>query len=373
MIDLITEKLIKNSKPYQLELGSYQIRTARLLQNQENFICDELAAISTPLNTSFSSFSGSVNFEPDAISESISKILKKNRFIERYVALVLPDQAFCFGSFSVPAVAARAGIQPLLEREIKKTAFYDFKDLIVRYELGARNNNQISVFFAALPYKTMQLIQQICENSNLVPVSVQPTISGLTRLMKTCFPEAKHPVVFLHFGNEAVTAAIYKNEGLLQVQVIEIGVRDLRNRLIEDMGLTYEDADNRLSENLILLDDPSTDAQLEIPEYAILESVFASLLQRIYGYLLLFSNDHPEETGFTRIVLSGGGSRIKNIDKLISANLGITTTLLSQELEGKLKIVGKEAFQDIELFMPLFGNAMLKPWLTDRFERIFSS
>lgn len=373
LIDIVTEKLLSGCNPFIIEFGSSVFRKCHTTGDESSFKLDSYSCSPSPEDTSLSHLAGKYVFNTEMIVESLIQLFGKKMFFEKYVSLIIPDQAFNFGVFSVPTVAAKTGIQPFLEREVQKISSLKFKDYSVKYEFGAKSGNKISVFYCALPLTTLNDVSDACAQAGVVPVAIQPSFVGIVKLLKLSQENTAHPSVFLHFGHEAITAGVFKGDGLHQIQVINIGVVDLLNRLVEDFNLTPEDAAKKLLGGLILLEDPSSEAQLEIPEYTILESVFAELLQRIYGFLLIYSNDNPDDAGFSKIILSGGGTKIKNIDRLIASNLGISTVFLSNELESSVNFPDLPEAEKLETLAPIIGNAMVQPWKTGKFERIFSA
>ncbi|MEW6711998.1 MAG: cell division protein FtsA, partial [Candidatus Riflebacteria bacterium] len=278
---------------------------------------------------------------------------------------------FSIGSFSVPTVAIKAGIQPLLERELRQSSELNINESIIRYELGARTGSKLNLFYTAISRNLIEEIHDVCDSARVLPISIQPAFTGLIHLIKHLKTDTSHPTVIIHIDEYATTAGIFKNNGLLQLQLIPVGLKNLVERLSEDLNIPIEEANSIVFNKLIILEDPSSEAQLEIVEYTILESVFADLLQKIYGFLLLFSNDHSEEAGFSRIVISGPGSGIKNIDRLINANLGITTGSMSSEtFVESIPFTNQEEFN---VFAPVIGHALIQPWKNEGFERVFAA
>jgi Tfp pilus assembly PilM family ATPase len=372
LVDQITKKLLQNITPSLLELGSSTIKIFKAKPVNNLIKIETCSLLDSPETTSFSPDSDAYAVDCSEFAESLKKLFPVRFFQENYVSLIIPDQAFFFGSFSVPTVAVKTGIQPLLEREVKNVSSLSFSECRVHYEFGPRQGNKVQVFFCAIPEKTLVDIKEACAAGNVIPVSLQPSFVGLVKLLKISQRDSKYPTVFLHLGHEKVTAGIVKGEGLMQIQVIDLGMKVFIDRLSQDLNIAPEEAIQKIKDGLILLDDPSSDAQLEIPEYAILESLFADLLQKVYGFLLLYSNDHTEDSGFAKIILSGGGARMKNLDRLIAANLGVTTSLLSNEIENLVNASDFDNISNLEAIAPLLGHSMIRPWKEDAFERIFA-
>ena len=369
LIEKLNEWLIARSPVYLLEFSGKNMRWCEGSWKDNNFDIRRLQ----PAEIVYEST------QPDALPD-IASTVKQLRAIsgyrfpfEKHAAIILPDHFFTFGSFQVPAVAARSGLQAFLEREIHKTTTLSFKDFHVRYEFGEKRENRIPVQYCAISKIRMQTLFKITELSGIVPVSVQPAFTGLTRALRAANVDARHPSVFVHLGEKTTTTGIFNREGLLAIHTIDRGVNDLLLAVKTARNCNNEEALNKLTDEIVLLEDPNCEAQGEIETYQNIEAVLIDLLQKIYGFLLLFSNDHPEESGFLKIILSGEGTKIRNIDRLINANLGIPTTFFRSEIDTMVSALSLPEKETASTIATLLGNLMLAPWQLERYDRIMAA
>lgn len=369
LIEQLNEWLIARSPVYLLEFSGKKMRWCEGCWKDNRFEIKRLKSAEIVYESA----------QPDALPD-VAATVKELRAIsgyrfpfEKHAAIILPDHFFTFGSFLVPAVAARSGLQPFLEREIHKTTTLAFKDFHVRYELGEKRENRIPVQYCAISRTRMQTLFQIAERSGIVSLSVQPAFTGLVKALKTATAEARHPSVFVHLGERTTTAGIFNREGLLTIHTIDRGLNDLLTAIKNACNCNNEQAFSKLTDEIVLLEDPNCEAQGEIETYQNIEAVLIDLLQKIYGFLLLFSNDHPEESGFLKIILSGEGTKIRNIDRLINANLGIPTTFFQSEVDMMVSTLTLPEKESPSTIAALLGNLMLSPWLLERYDRIMAA
>ncbi|MGM0600549.1 MAG: hypothetical protein ACQETH_12125 [Candidatus Rifleibacteriota bacterium] len=373
LIQKLTNILVTGSNPVIIEPGTSTFKSfaAKNIGGEIRLLnCETCPA---PEGFSLFADSNESSFDPEAVAEAFQNLIVSKKYREKYVSLILPDQAFCSGNFIVPKVAAKAGMQPLLEREIRCETNKTSENFKIRYEMGSVTGNKIPVFYFALPKYILDNLIAIQSRLKFITLSIQPSFMGIVKLLKLNLKNEKLANVFLHLGNEAVTAGIIKDGELSHLQIINQGIHQLIQRLSNDLDMPFSEAEKILKEKLILLEEPENEAQLEIPEYVILESVLADILQKIYGFLILFTEEGSEQEGFGKIILSGGGAAFRNFDRLIEANLGIPTIKLSDEVE-KIPGVGNfKKLNDFESFLPLLGNFLLQPWQRNRFDRAFAA
>lgn len=372
IVTSITEWLLARVKPNIFELGSSRFRRVKGLYKNDSFTLGETDYVTSPDDMVFSNRLEQAVYDHESVVSSIQELFHRKRFNENYVSIVIPDQAFLLGSFSVPNVALKAGFKPLLEREVQKNATLSFKDYEIRFEPGQKVGKKTIIHYCAIPKGVIADIEVVCLESGLVPLSFQPSFTGLLKLARIT-AEPNYTYSLLHLGNEAITATIYSADGLRQIQVLEMGMFDLIRSIEKAMNINFEEAKKMLEEEIVLLDDPASDAQFDVELYKILEPVFAEILKKIYGFLLLYTNDHPEENGFAKILLSGGGSRIKNIDKLIFSNLGINTGFIGAEVSKVISVNLLPVTETFESLAPILGNILIEPWNINGYDRVMTA
>lgn len=369
LIEQLNEWLIARSPVHLLEFSGKKMRWCEGSWKENRFDIRRLKSTEIVYESA----------QTDALPDMASTVkelraISGYRFpFEKHAAIILPDHFFTFGSFQVPAVAARSGLQPFLEREIHKTTTLSFKDFHVRYEFGEKHENRIPVQYCAISKTRMQAIFQITERSGIVPVSIQPAFTGLVKALRTATVDARHPSVFVHLGEKTTTAGIFNREGLLTIHTIDRGFSDLLAAIKNAGNCSNEQALSKLIDEIVLLEDPNCEAQGEIETYQHIEAVLIDLLQKIYGFLLLFSNDHPEESGFLKIILSGEGTKIRNIDRLINANLGIPTNFFQSEIDTMVSTLALPDKETPSTIATLLGNLILAPWQLERYDRIMAA
>lgn len=373
VIEKVKSWLTARETPYVLELGSASFRALNGRSDGSAPVIRSFASVAAPQGCVLSNQLDQFVFSSEDLVTSLKSLLKPRKFEEKYVSIVLPDQAFQFGSLMAPANSAKAGLQALLEKEIQKSSTLPFNDYLLRYEFGRKVGNKTPVHYCALPRGIVSDLESLCEEVGLVIVSLQPSFTGLAKLLRQGLPDNGHSSVMVHIGNEAVTAAIYGVDGLKHVQLLNMGGSEFCKALETGLGIDRAEACRMLSEDLILLDDPTAEIQFEIDTYRLLEPVFADFLQKIYGFLLLYTNDHPDDAAFSKIVISGGAARIKNLDRLIAGNLGVETLCISKDLAGQPAsqlVTENESFESTAVVL---GNLLLEPWNLEHHERTMAA
>ncbi|HQG27955.1 MAG TPA: rod shape-determining protein, partial [Candidatus Ozemobacteraceae bacterium] len=277
------------------------------------------------------------------------------------------------GTLNLSTVIIKANPIAALEREVQNTAPMPLREYFLRFEVGMQNGNRSLIPFCALSKGVIAELEQLFQGIGIQLMSIQPSFIGTTALWKQIDQNpSPNPLALMHLGNEATTIGIAGSAGLKRIQLINVGVKDAVNALSKYSEMTPDDAEAAIMKELILLDDPTQEAQTEIPAYKALESTFSTWLHKLYGILQLHAAEVPADTTYRQIVLSGGGALWRNFDRLVADNLGLSVTRFESVLGSRLT----SAFAGIDVrggaqgFIPLLGHLMLQPWKLDRLDRM---
>lgn len=370
VIQQLTEWFLSRSHPVTLELGTRWFRRAAGSWPDTRCLVTGRAAVPAPRMLVFSSHLPYAIFDTPAFDEAIRNLFGGKIPPETYASLVIPDQAFHSGTMTVSSVAMRTNPVAMLEREIQATAPMPLKEYKIVFEVGATMGAKSQVHFFALHKGILTDLEANFQRLGIIPLAIQPSIVRLIHLLKASDRErAPYPSVLLHFGQEGSTFAIFSNAGLKRMQFLPTGGTDLDKLLCRDAGISPAEVEAFKEKEVILLDDPASDAQGEVAAYRAIEPLFIKLLQRLYAFLQAHTAEFPNECCFQRIVLSGGAACLRHLDKLIVANLGIPVTTIGNLFEsrgpgGTLNLLEKTQWA------PALGDLALQPWRLDRFDKV---
>lgn len=368
----ITEWLLSRVQPDLIELGTRWFRLLRGTWKDGTWQIRTAAVVPAPRGIIFTSYLPTCIFSEGSIVASIKALYGGDVPRETYATLVLPDQAFHIGTLNLSTVIIKANPIAALEREVQNTAPMPLREYILRFEIGMQHGNRSLVPFCALAKPVITELEQLFQSVGIQLISIQPSFIGVTALWKHIdINTSPNPLALMHLGNEATTIGIAGTAGLKRIQLINVGVKDAVNSLSKLSDMTEEDAENSIMNSLILLDDPTQDAQAEIPAYKALESTFSTWLHKLYGILQLHAAEVPADTTYRQIVISGGGAAWRNFDRLVADNLGLSVTRFESSLANRLtpSFAGIEVQGGPQGFIPLLGHMMLQPWLLDRHDR----
>lgn len=368
--DAVTEFLLERTVPDIVEIGSHSMRRIRGELRKGTFFLHQFLSVPAPQPMAFSPSLKTAIFDVDAFKAGIEKLFPEKRRRASHVSIIFPDSLFHVGFLSLPSVVFKTGIQPIVEREVQSSAPLPLADYQICFEAGLGKGPKRNLLFCCLPQEAPQEIFQSFEELNLIPLTALPSFIPLLNLVKMSEGEnPTHPTVAIHIGHETTMVAILFGGLIRRIQILQIGSVNFTKALARGLRITMEEAEALKKTEVILLEDPASDAQVEVGPYVLLEPLFTELLQKVYALLLLHSSEVPSEASYRRIILSGGGSLMRNLDKLITVNLGLHVIRTSQLFQGECS-TGSLDPQTISEISPSLGGIALQPWRVKNFERM---
>jgi hypothetical protein len=368
----VTEHLLNRAETDIVELGTAQFKRIRAGLEDGRPCIRDLTVVPAPDSLVFSPALGLSIFDPEAFRNALLALFPGKNRGSNYVTLVLPDGLFHTGFLSMNNSAFRGGIQPIVEREVQGTAPRAFAEYRILFEAGLPVGPKRNLLFCCLSHEVQEELRGFLESIGKIPVAIVPSfISAFGLIRQVEKNESPHPSIFIHIGHEASTIAIVLGGLIRRIQILSIGSVDFTRALSKGLSISLVEAEHLKRTQEILLPEPTSDEQVQVAAYQILEPLFSDFLQKTYRFLQTHSADNPAEGSFRRILLSGGGSNLRHIDALITGNLGLPTTFLGA-LTAPTTATGETPLprDQANTLAPLLGALYLKPWNHEAQERM---
>jgi len=370
LTDWVTERVLSGIRPDIIELGTHSFRKLKAKVAKGRLKIFEVVTTAAPESLIFTPHQGFSVFDADEFKRALLKLYGGRIPSSCYAVIIIPDGAFHAGIATIQGLTSGTNPLSLLHREIQDTAPLPVTEYVITHEVTQARGAQREVLYCALPRQVIPEIEALLGEVGIIPVSIQPSFISLSGLLSVSGDDqTSDPSVWIHFGHESTTVAITRSKFLRRVQILPIGAVDLTNAIMKGFSVEKSISEKYKRDEIILIDDPLAEAQREIQSYCLLEPLFATILQKIHGVIQVHSLQSPKEAAFRRIVVSGGGSCLKNFDKLISSNLGIPVFKAGQCMD---------FFDDVKLgdidqrccVAPLIGACFRESWKTEHFEKV---
>jgi type IV pilus assembly protein PilM len=209
----------------------------------------------------------------------------------------------------------RSQLASAIRYEAEKYIPFDIKEVVLNAPIleERKEDNKISVLIVATKRSFIEDYIKLIEECGLKPQLIDVDSFALINafLLNNPAEQTQGVVALLHIGSSFTSINILKNKVSHFMRDITIGGKFLTKMLIEKLNVDLVDAEK-------LKCDPQNREE-EI------FSILTPALNNLVGEISLsFSYyDDQLEHGIDRVFLSGGSSKLKNLSKFLSDNLGM--------------------------------------------------
>ena len=271
------------------------------------------------------------------IEENLSRIVNQPNFTKGTVVSSIDDSQVVTRVILVPATIAEENVETAVREKLQKQFDIKLAGSIVDYvrigERTERGVKQLVLLATAAPKSTVNQRQSLLKNLGFRSVILEPAAFALARL----FEGKKETIAVLNMGENVTSLSIVLN-GTLQFSRYMHMTGSVLTKAIQDrLGSDYKKAE-RLKRIHGLLEEENKEVYHAI---AFLITKFARdiTLSLVYSARQLAL---PAQTKIDRMVLCGGGSRLKGLSSFLQKNMGISVELISDLPLGKVRVNGKE-------------------------------
>jgi type IV pilus assembly protein PilM len=263
--------------------------------------------------------------DKEKLVEAIKEAIKKpsfGSFSTDNVVLSLPDNE----SF-IKLIEIDKGPNPLpdlIEQEIEKYFPVGIDEIYYDYELMAKTEESYSVLIGACLKRIVDSYIDICKQAGLSIHAFETESVAIARcLLKEESPRYKNKenkaYAIIDIGGLETSMLIYANNSL--VSCISLPING--EMITEKIAGTLEISPQQAEKAKIICGLDSDKAQGIIKD--ILSDVILSTTKRILEIIEYYKNEYPDFPEIKQIIISGGGSNVKNLDQIIAESLSIAT------------------------------------------------
>lgn len=242
-------------------------------------------------------------------SQELDLLFKKNSFSAVNLNLIVSGSNLITKILNVPLIESKA-LEQLVLWEVKDIVTVDLEELVIDYEIIAQHEKKMKVIVAIM-YKE-RLLKQInaLEKAGMKVDSVLPGPLLLKNLLSSELRQKR--LAIIDIGAQETKLSIFKHGQLSLRRILAIGGTDFTLTIETKKNLSQRSA-KQLKE--------SNNCEIEL----IAEPV-AKLIKKIS---LSIHYWEQQEEKLDCIFLTGGGAKLKGLDKFIKKNLEIEVKMLT--------------------------------------------
>ncbi len=305
--------------------------------------------------------------DPMAVTDSLKKIAEKLDLKNKNIILSIPVQNFVIKFLEV-IEADEESQKSLIEHELEDIIpNFEAENFVTEYSILGKEEGNDKVMAITIQKDKIKELIEILTSLKIRPLKIIPDIISQFNLLQNIkdeiLKEGEENILILDIGAEATKIFIEKNGKIIVQKVAPIGGNDFTDIIERNIGLNYEEAE-KYKENLELHDEKEImdedEDEDDIYEENEIQEEIANLIEDLNVQIQMaidYFKLQEGEMGVEKILVSGGGSKLKGLGKILEQKMVIELiefpiqNFFVSNIDIKEKVNGNE-----KSFVNMIGN-----------------
>lgn len=312
-----------------LDIGESSIKMAEVALVGPEYQLRNFGQVSLPRGA----VDGEFIRDPAAVTAAIRELIAKVKGTVPKVAAAIAGQSVFIRYLTLPPMSSRElpgavtfEAEALLPVPVQDTAM-DFVKIGEVKEAGITKDE---IMLVAARRNTVDQLAQVIREAGLEAALID--IEPLAMLRTACVTgagKAQGAVLMIEIGAATTTVAIFQDEVLRFTRTISFGGDKLNRILIEQFGLTVEEAET--TRKLLAQEGLEDDAQpllLQRQKTELLDTYAEGLLTEVRRSMEFYRSKNRDEE-ISKVLLSGGAAQMNGLADFVGMNLNLPVEMVN--------------------------------------------
>lgn len=345
-------------EPFALDLSDRSIKIVKLsrgkggifLENFGNFEVEEGAMED-----------GVITEEAKLVSALYGALgnLKGGKIGTQYAACSLPEQKTFNNVVQLPKMKEEE-LANAIQWEVEANVPLSLSEIYFDWQVlqrSVKSKDHFDILVSAAAKDTVDSYVRALEKVGIKPFSFEPESVAITRsIVKKGF--FKDPVLVVDFGRTRTSFVIYAGYSIRFSSSVKLSGALITQNIMRALGMNEEEAVKMKEE--VGIDEKQNDVVYEAIVPA-LTDLKQQITQYIEFYATRAAHAHDSASKVEKILLSGGGARIRGLEKHLTVALGIPVEIANpwvNILKFPLKEIPEMPFMESVRYTTAFGLAL---------------
>jgi len=266
---------------------------------------------------------GGTIMDSGAVIDAITKLLQEKSVKNLSVATALDGNSVIIKRISVPAMS-EAELAETIQWEAGQYIPFDVEEVKIDHQVldSDTATGNINVLLVAVKRDLIGEYTSILSQSGLSPTALDIDAFCIQNAYEINYPISGTEVTALvNIGAGTTNIAVLKGTSPLFWRDIQAGGNNYTDTLQREMNLTFEQAEALKKGEPV----EGVKAEQAIPILNAVTEEFGSELKKTMDFFRVTTN----ETNIHKIILSGGGTQVPNLDRYLSQFFGIPVEIMN--------------------------------------------
>jgi type IV pilus assembly protein PilM len=334
-----------------LDIGSHGVKICEMMESAGGL---QLISLGSALLPPDSLEDGALQ-DPEAVAQTISALVNNLKIKGKKVAISISGYSVIVKKINL-AVMSDDELARHIQSEAEQYIPFDIDDVYLDYEdlkTSTENEQRTDIMLVAAKKEVVDGYLHMLQSAGLKPVVVDVDAFALENAYEANFGLGQN-VTLVDIGASKMNINIISQGTSTLARDVVLGSRQLTEQIQNHFDLGFEEA-----EALKVGQAAAGDKKGEIER--IFESTCGQWINEVKRAVDFYYSNYPDEK-MAKIMLSGGGSRVKGLPELFQKELEITTEIFNPFTKATIsKNIDPEYLQYIAPEMTLAAGLATRP------------
>jgi type IV pilus assembly protein PilM len=261
---------------------------------------------------------------PDAVSEAISELLKRNKIRQKEVALSVSGHSVIIKKIPLPLMTDEE-LEQSIQWEAEQYIPFDINDVYIAVEVLSRDQaqGQMDVLLVASKKDMINDYVTVAKEAGLDPRVVDVDAFCLQNMFEVNYGVVEdQTIVLLDIGAGTININVISNGVTTFTRDISMGGNQFTEEIQKQLNITHDEAETYKRGG------EATDAVIPHEVEKVIHQVSESVAGEIQRSLDFYAAT-TADSGITRIYLSGGTGSIPSLGRIISRTSGVPVEIIN--------------------------------------------
>lgn len=314
----------RNKRYFGLDIGESAIKLIEVKKTHDGFHLAKGHLVELDIDPTFD--------DPDKrnsiVKEKLKKLLAEEEIDSGIVALSIPSQSVFIRFLKIPKIA-KSKIEQIIQYEAQLQVPFPINEVIWSYGVfETYDSPETDVILVAVKRDIVEEKLKLLEDTALEADFVE--VSYFSVFNAADFVSDVKDKLILDMGAKN-TNIIVVEEHKMWTRSILIGGNDLTKAIAANLKISFKEADQiKRKEGIIAMDQEERASSPHASEISdAINPVLIEMLADISKSIGYYKSQFGETKAIREVLLTGGASKIKNMDRFIRENLDIPTKLMN--------------------------------------------
>lgn len=303
-----------------LDIGSSSIKMVELEGKSDSFSLVGLGFESLPDDTIID---GQI-MELNVVSDVIQKVCVNHQIESMQVVTGVSGHSVIIKNIVLPPMS-RDELEESIDWHAEEHIPYDLADVSLDYQITGQSPDSTQVLIAACKRDRIDSIRQAVQMAGKEPVVIDVDTFALQNCYEVNYqPDDSQVVTLLNIGASTMNVNIVKGTRSLFSRDITVGGSQFTDVLQRTLGLSFQQAEAMKRGNAVAVE--GVDEKSIEPLMNNVTEIVAMEIQKTFDFYRATTEDN--QTVVQKILISGGGSKLKGLAADLSTRLELPVEVL---------------------------------------------